>query len=424
MSLKSIFIKNFRGISDGIDLPIRPITLFIGANSSGKSTIIHSLATLSQTVKLPNDSRPLILDDELGSVHLGRFIEVIHSKNYKDCISLGLHLEKVPVPVLKNQKYEMEFFEVGVRLHYKSTTTTQNVFIESAEYTIGQDRFEIKRKLGGIKEVIPQYEVKKANHKDVALAGIKKGFLLEESDFYRKGIDQYETWMPLLMVQRAIYQQLEQTYYLGPFRQPPLRQYPTRGASPIEVGPQGEATATMLANEVMRSRSRTHIAEIGKWLNMLGIGKDLNVSRIASSDMFDLDVTLTDGEAFALADLGYGLSQALPVLAQCSFAAKNSILLFEQPELHLHPLAVRPMASVFIDAMRNKNLTIIAETHSPELVAQFVCELRKKTIKPDEFIVYRVHRENKQTVIKPVEIVQEGEDFDVYELWKKGITEN
>ncbi|MGH7250152.1 MAG: AAA family ATPase, partial [Minisyncoccia bacterium] len=323
MSLKSIYIQNFRGISGGIDLPIRPITIFIGANSSGKSTIIHSLATLSQTVKLPNDSRPLILDDELGSVHLGRFIEVIHSKSYKDCISLGLHLDQIQVPIRKKDKYEFETFEVGVRLHYKSTTTTQKVYVEAAEYSIGQERFEIKRKQGGIKETIPQYEVKKENHSDVAIAGMKKGFLLEESDFYQN-IEQYESWMPILMVQRAIYQQLERTYYLGPFRQPPLRQYPTRGASPIEVGPQGEATATMLANEVMRSRSRTHIVEISNWLNMLGIGKNLNVSRIAASDMFDLDVTLPDDQPFALADLGYGLSQALPVLAQCSFAAEKS----------------------------------------------------------------------------------------------------
>jgi hypothetical protein len=239
-----------------------------------------------------------------------------------------------------------------------------------------------------------------------------------------QGVDQYQVWMPILMAQRAVYQQLERTYYLGPFRQPPLRQYPTRGASPIEVGPQGEATATLLANEVMRSRSRTHIAEISKWLHMLGIGKNLNVSRIAASDMFDLDVTLPDDEAFALADLGYGLSQVLPVLAQCSFASEKSILLFEQPELHLHPLAVRPLASVFIDAMRKKQLTILAETHSPELIGQFVRELRNKTIKPEEFIVYRVHRENKETVIKPIEIVQEGEDFDIFELWKKGTADN
>jgi predicted ATPase len=222
------------------------------------------------------------------------------------------------------------------------------------------------------------------------------------------------------MAQRHIYQQLERTHYLGPFRQPPLRQYPTRGASPIEVGPQGESTATILANEIMRSQNRTHISEISKWLHSLGGGKKLDVQRIAASDMFDLDVTLPDDSSFAIADLGYGLSQVLPVLTQCSFAADGSILLFEQPELHLHSLAVRPLASVFIDAMRRKKLTILAETHSVELVGQFQRELRAKTIKLDELIVYRVHREAGHTMIKEIQI--DSDDFDIYEQWEKGIS--
>jgi AAA15 family ATPase/GTPase len=144
MGIASIFIKNFRGINGGVDLQIRPITLFIGANSSGKSTVIHSLATLSQTVKLPNDSRPLILDDELGSVHLGRFIEVIHSKSYKDCISLGLHFNDVEIPHRTAKGFEVQKVSVGMCLDFKSTTRTQKVFIEKGEISAGADKFEVQ----------------------------------------------------------------------------------------------------------------------------------------------------------------------------------------------------------------------------------------------------------------------------------------
>src|SRR5437899_12149322 len=118
------------------------------------------------------------------------------------------------------------------------------------------------------------------------------------------------------------------------------------GAPPTEVGSQGEAAATLLANEAMQSQSRLHINQIARWMDLLGVGKRLDVSRIASSHLFDVNVTLPDGSAFPLADLGYGLSQVLPVLTQCSFAPEGSVLLFEQPELHLHSLAVRPLASV------------------------------------------------------------------------------
>jgi len=423
MPLKSIFIKNFRGVSDGIDLPIRPITLFIGANSSGKSTVIHSLATLSQTVKLPNDSRPLILDDEFGSVHLGRFIEVIHSKSYQDCISLGLTLGHEAIAQVGVDGIKPVDGEIDMRLDFKSTTRTQKVHVDSGTLKIGNEtcQFKMKRdKSTKGKPVVPEYDVNWMGK--ACVAQMTNGFALEETSFFTAQVDDLKAWIAVIMAQKSINQQLERTYYLGPFRQPPVRQYPTRGASPIEVGAQGEATATLLANEVMRSHNRTHINEISKWLNIMGIGKRLNISRIAASDMFGVEVSLPDEKTFALADLGYGVSQALPVLTQCSFAADGSILLFEQPELHLHSLAIRPLATVFIDAMRKKKLTILAETHAIELVGEFQRQLRAGTIKLEEIIVYRVTRQDGHTVIKPIEI--EKDDFDIYELWKKGISED
>jgi predicted ATPase len=64
--------------------------VFFGANSSGKSTVLHACAALSQSLKVANNRRPLVLDDEFSQVHLGRFIEVIHSNSYADSISLGI----------------------------------------------------------------------------------------------------------------------------------------------------------------------------------------------------------------------------------------------------------------------------------------------------------------------------------------------
>jgi predicted ATPase len=110
----------------------------------------------------------------------------------------------------------------------------------------------------------------------------------------------------------------------------------------------------------------------------------------------------------------------LPVLTQCSFAAPGSTLLFEQPELHLHSLSVRPLATVFIDAMRKRKLTIVAETHSTELVGQFQTELRRGNLKLDELAIYRVSRQEAHTVIAPIQI--DPVDFDVYDRWERGLS--
>ena len=97
MAIDHLIIENFKGIAERAEIEIKPITLIIGPNSSGKSSIIHALACLSQTAKLPNNTRHLILDDELADVHLGRFIDVIHSKSYQDQITLGIGVRDAKV---------------------------------------------------------------------------------------------------------------------------------------------------------------------------------------------------------------------------------------------------------------------------------------------------------------------------------------
>jgi predicted ATPase len=414
MKIDSIYIKNFRGISEGVTIPIKPITLFIGPNSSGKSTVIHALAALSQTAKVQNDTRPLVLDDEFASVHLGRFIEVIHSKNYGDAICLGLKMNEVMIRDLKDRQSKPAPTDVEIGFEFKSTTRTQKMFIETGHARIGNIEYNIKKRL-------TKYAIENVSAEKTAVCGMKSGFTFEDRDFFsnRDKNVHFEFW-PLVVGQRSMNDLLKRTYYLGPFRMPPQRQYPTRGASPTEVGSQGEAAATLLANEAMQSQSRLHINQIARWMDLLGVGKKLDVSRIASSHLFDVNVTLPDGSAFPLADLGYGLSQVLPVLTQCSFASEGSVLLFEQPELHLHSLAVRPLASVFIDAVKKKNLTIVAETHSLELVGQFQRELRAGNLKLDDFVVYRVSRKDGCTHVKPIEI--DANDYDIYERWEAGLS--
>ena len=84
MPIEKVSVSNFKGISESADFEIKPVTLFIGPNSSGKSSSLHALAAMAQTVKLAGSKLPIVLDDEFAQVHLGRFIEVIHSKSYSD----------------------------------------------------------------------------------------------------------------------------------------------------------------------------------------------------------------------------------------------------------------------------------------------------------------------------------------------------
>lgn len=420
MPIDKLTICNFKGVSEKNEFVIKPITLFIGPNSSGKSSCIHALAALAQTIKLSSSSLPIVLDDEYAQVHLGRFIEVIHSKSYSDAIEIGVAINKSARSVrgLHNNKVVSKDDPVNALYSFKSTRRTQDVFIEKAEFEAGASSISYR-----IKPKSSDYAVR-FNGKPVSVKATNPGgmkFSLQPELGKKPAEEFFETLVFSESINDIIAAELRRTLYLGPFRQSPLRRYPTRGAAPREVGAQGESAITLLANEYVQSKGRNHIKQISEWMETLGLARSIEVSRVGKSDLFDVNVTLTDGNSLPIADLGYGVSQILPVLTQCSFAPKGATLLFEQPELHLHPAAAEKLASVFVDVSKQKNLRIVAETHSRELFMQLFRELREGRVELDDIVAYEVSREDGKSVFKRIEIEENDGHFEVYNPWDKGI---
>lgn len=413
MAISSVCIGNFKGFRNEEEIKLYPITVIVGANSSGKSSLIHSLAALAQTARVTKDSRPLVLDDDNAYVHLGRFIEVIHSKSYQDLITLGIGVDSVRHLVLDEKgRHKAATAPGSWKVGFKCTKRTQEIAIEKGQFEIGKFGFDLSKSK-------KNYLIKNRGTGEAISTTREAGFTFDinPSPLVRGGNP--IPFFPFRGLQTQVTRELRSTLYLGPFRQPPARRYATRGASPTEVGAMGEAAVTLLANEAIQSRSRPHAKQIHKWLQELGLAKSLDVARIGTSDLFDVVLELPGGGVFPLADLGYGLSQILPVLVQCSFAPNNSTLLFEQPEIHLHTLSSRKLAAVFRETVRQKSASIILETHSPELVKQFFSDIRSGVLKKDEFGLYRISREGGCSSIRLVDV---GTDGDVYDNWENGIS--
>jgi len=414
MAITRLYVNNFKGIGSPKWIEIKPITVFIGANSSGKSSCIHALACLSQTLKVPNNSAPIVIDDEYANVHLGRFIEVIHSKSYQDILSLGLKTGEITyVEIDEKNEPRRKKSTVEAVYDFKCSQRTQDIRIENASIKIGDFEYNYKWSSSGYTAT---------NNKTSSKLGFKLGggFLINPESIFGKP-NFPKDYLPLFNAQTAISNELVNTFYLGPFRESPRRKYETRGANPTEVGARGESAITMLANESFQTTKRPHIKQIAKWLQKLGLANSVSISRVGKSDLVDLQLGLDDGAQFPIADLGYGLSQILPVLTQCSFAQRYSTLLFEQPEIHLHYRSSRELATVFIDTAKEKKANVLLETHSPDLVKQFMRELRTGNIGADDFVLYKVTRDGKETCIHEIKI-DANNDFDVYENWEQGIS--
>jgi len=156
MPITAVHVANFKGLLESRKLELRPLTIFIGANSSGKSSCIHALAALAQTARRENDRRPLVLDDETALVHLGRFIEVQHSKSYKDTITLGVDVSDVRWtergPEVRRPTSQVS--PGSCVFTFKCARRTQEIKILRAEYTIGPHIYSAVPKLNGTIEVV------------------------------------------------------------------------------------------------------------------------------------------------------------------------------------------------------------------------------------------------------------------------------
>lgn len=415
MAIESLSITNFKGISAPTNFAIKPITLFIGPNSSGKSSCLHALAALAQTIKLAGSRLPIVLDDEFAQVHLGRFIEVIHSKSYSDSIELGFTFTAPSKFGYSKESLIDKGASISANFSFKSTKRTQDIFIERAEFITPKIAL-VYRKTAKDDTYSVRLDGKATTFTALHIGGLR--FSVMPTKASKTAADNF---FEILTVNEAINdflaKELRNTLYLGPFRQSPMRRYPTRGAAPLEVGAQGEAAVTLLANEYVQTKTRAHIKQIGQWMQTLGLAKSVDVARMGNSDLFNVAVTLPDDAKLPIADLGYGVSQVLPVLSQCSFSPKGATLLFEQPELHLHPAAAMGLATVFAEIVKKKNLRIVAETHSRELFVQLLDELRAKRIGLEDIAAYKVVRQDGQSHFEPIEIIEEDGYIEVINPW-------
>ncbi len=170
--------------------------------------------------------------------------------------------------------------------------------------------------------------------------------------------------------------------YLGPLRDAPKPLYPLApAADPHDVGLRGEHTASIL--ELHKNKkieyipsahfetptinrktvTRTLEAAVIDWLQYLGVASSVK-SRDQGKLGYELKVGLANSDAtHDLTHVGVGVSQVLPILVMCLLADTDSTLVFEQPELHLHP-KVQTLLGDFFLSMAICNKQCIVETHS------------------------------------------------------------
>ncbi len=197
----------------------------------------------------------------------------------------------------------------------------------------------------------------------------------------------------------------ESIAYLGPLREYPRRSYLATGERPADVGRRGElAIAALLASKTEAptiSRGRGHKRQtvqerVAEWLKELGLIHSFSLKQIGENRRdYEVKVKRSASSAEVLiTDVGFGVSQILPVLVLCYYVPEKSVILLEQPEIHLHPAVQAGLADVLIDAVKTRNLQIIVESHSEHLLRRLQRRIAEEKISASDTALFFCRSEN------------------------------
>jgi len=381
---------------------LAPITGLFGTNSSGKSSLIQFFLMLKQTVESPDRSQVLNLGDERSLVSLGTFRDMIHEHvegGRLDCqLAWRLPRElKITDPATsKITLFKGKDMEFSVQI---TENGTGKIIVTNLEYRFSGYTFSLKRK----SEKEGKYELSasggtfnfyRQRGRPWGLPAPVKcyGFPDQVRAYYQNAgfLADFEL---------AFEQMFSRLYYLGPLREYPKRQYTWAGARPADMGQRGEkAIDALLASrergkKISRGKGRRRMTVeeyVGWWLRELKMIDAFSVEAITKeSNLYQVWVRKSlRASKVLITDVGFGVSQLLPVLVLCYYVPEGSTVLLEQPELHLHPSVQSGLADVFIDAMKNRGIQLILESHSEHLLRRLQRRIAEERVAKDDLALY------------------------------------
>jgi len=421
-------LKNFKAFDD-LTISLKPITLLLGPNNSGKSSIIAAIRLLVQTVESSDPTVPLLLNGTMGN--LGTYKDIVFG-NHRGR-PLEIHFSVSDEGELSRIEWNdsKEYWEaqskkknITLELAYKFRTQRRELILENTCLklndrtllsTIYSDDSEkqLIEKIGW--EVVPP-SLKSTLARTLRMHNfIPNTYFFVHSeqgsalhDFLSRGKPE-QRFREISFVTRTIIRALQNTDYIGAMRIPPSRLYAFTGERRYKVGAGGEHAANILAMDTRRTGAKSNkvASLVSEWLAKAEIASGFNIFQTTDS-FYEIRIKHPKtNEEENLADVGLGNSQILPILVGGYNLSQGSTYLVEEPEIHLHPKAQAELGSFFLD-LYNARVQSIIETHSEHLVVRLQQYVADRKISPDDIQVYYVYAQEGKKIVKQLNMDGQG----------------
>ena len=427
--IEKLSVKNFKSWADLPSLDFGKVTALFGANSSGKTALIQLLLMLKQTA-VSRDRRILNFGGTPQDyVDLGSYEDTVHGHRLDLDIDFSLtwtasYGEEDDVPwdlgqitlgvtfgyigaevVVKHLSYDAE---IGREQPYQDENGDMETDVNWEPMNVSAKRLPDGRYSISIP---PDTKVDSSALEPLGfhtmqlryIAPGKNGTSLRQADLVFKSLSpSFEKFLGSI-------------HYLGPLREYPHRDYRWSGERPPGVGVRGEYAIQAMLSKLVSEQSQELVDSANEWLQRLGMVDRIALRPIAPGTRLYEFVVQTQGYEHEanLMDVGFGVSQVLPIIVLAHFAPPGSLLILEQPEIHLHPQVQTELADLFLEVALKRNVQFLIESHSEYLLMRLQRRLAEREgafaqLTEQDVRLYFCKRESEASVLEPLKLDEYG----------------
>ena len=425
--MNQVTLENFRCFGDRQHARLAPLTLLVGENSTGKTSFMALIRALWDAAHLET-----IPDFKEAPYDLGSFDEIAHYRGGRGgrAAEFEAGFEGVPDIALpgktrrsangRSHRFEIAFSRKGAA----PVPTSRR--LESGDVSITERVAEdLSREIG----------FRTANGEwswQVSVAGLRADRNMMPHIILQLGLTEPTSVEPLpgsppltdddrKQLQRLLLG-FDAVARPRPFASAPVRSKPRRTYDPSRPvrDPEGETIPMYLSTAFFEDKKSWNTLKeaLERFGRKAGLFDEIAVKPLGKrgSEPFQMHVRKfgpgakgPKGPMRNLIDVGYGVSQVLPVITELFRDDKTPMFLLQQPEVHLHPSAQAALGSLFCQ-IAGKRRQLVIETHSDHLLDRVRMDVRdgKTKLKPDDVSILFFERGNLDVQIHSLRLDGEG----------------